>query len=125
MEARITKDIAVEWTNTLGSSGKITILFAGDVVKVVRAANGSIEVASGHRDAGLYLTDDEIDVLLTAAEVAERTQRTVDTVRRWLRNGTLEGEKIPGQGTDGQWRVPLAALESFTPPRSGPKPKEA
>lgn len=46
---------------------------------------------------------------LLVPEAAERLRVNVDTVRRWLRNGTLRGAR-PG-GTKAGWRIPASEIE--------------
>ncbi len=45
---------------------------------------------------------------LTAEQVAELLQVHLDTVRRWLREGTLHGRKIGRV-----WRVPESELDNL------------
>jgi excisionase family DNA binding protein len=46
--------------------------------------------------------------MLTTEQVAERLQRQIITVQRWLRSGKLKGTKLPGKAG---WRVPVAEVE--------------
>ena len=41
--------------------------------------------------------------MLTTEQVAERLQLHIITVQRWLRNGRLNGTKLPGRAG---WRIP-------------------
>jgi excisionase family DNA binding protein len=45
----------------------------------------------------------------TTEQVAERLQVDVATVRRWLREGSLQGFR-----TQRHWRIPQASLDAFT-----------
>lgn len=47
--------------------------------------------------------------LLTAAEVAQRLSVDTDTVRRWVRDGSIVGYRL-GAGT---WRIDAASVEQF------------
>jgi excisionase family DNA binding protein len=53
----------------------------------------------------------EQDSLLTVAQVAERLQATPDTVRRWLRDGRLQGIRLGG--TRLGYRVAESELQRF------------
>ncbi len=52
--------------------------------------------------------------LVSVAEAAERLGRSTEQVRRYLREGRLEGRRIGGQ-----WFIESAALEAFRPARRG------
>ena len=51
----------------------------------------------------------EQDDLLTAEAVSEELQVTVQTVRRWIRDGVLPGRRIGLR----QWRVKRSDLRRF------------
>jgi len=120
MEARLKKDkTAID----IHLGKEFVLLEAGSKVEISDTYGTMYRIAEGEKFEGLWLARHEIEVLLTADEVAERVDRHINTVLRWLGDGLLEGEKVAGPGTGGQWRVPERALESFTPPRPGPKPK--
>ena len=51
----------------------------------------------------------EQDDLLTTEAVSEELQVTVQTVRRWIRDGVLPGRRIGLH----QWRVKRSDLRSF------------
>lgn len=57
--------------------------------------------------------------LLTVEEVARRLATTEASVRRWLRNGELEGIQVGDQ-----WRVEPAALERYIEERRNRPKKE-
>lgn len=42
-----------------------------------------------------------------------------ETMRRWLREGKIHGEKVESVGRGGSWRITLAELLAFDPGRSG------
>ena len=52
----------------------------------------------------------------TVEQVAERLQVAEVTVRRWLREGLLQGSRLPGKAG---WRIPAGELERFLRERSG------
>ncbi len=52
---------------------------------------------------------------LTVEQVAERLQVSAWTVRRWLREGDLEGSHLSDRAG---WRVPEGAVERFLRARS-------
>ncbi len=52
---------------------------------------------------------------LTAEQVAERLQVSAWTVRRWLREGKIEGSHL---GDRAGWRVSEGAIEQFLQARS-------
>jgi excisionase family DNA binding protein len=52
---------------------------------------------------------------LTVEQVAERLQVSAWTVRRWLREGELEGSHLSDRAG---WRVPEGAIERFLQARS-------
>jgi excisionase family DNA binding protein len=52
---------------------------------------------------------------LTVEQVAERLQVSAWTVRRWLRDGDLEGSHLSDRAG---WRVPEGAIERFLQARS-------
>jgi excisionase family DNA binding protein len=52
---------------------------------------------------------------LTVEQVAERLQVSAWTVRRWLRDGELEGSHLSDRAG---WRVPEGAIERFLQARS-------
>jgi excisionase family DNA binding protein len=52
---------------------------------------------------------------LTVEQVAERLQVSAWTVRRWLREGQLEGSHL---GDRAGWRVPEEAIDRFLQVRS-------
>ena len=52
---------------------------------------------------------------LTVEQVAERLQVSAWTVRRWLREGELEGSYLSDRAG---WRVPEGAIEEFLQARS-------
>jgi len=52
---------------------------------------------------------------MTVEQVAERLQVSPWTVRRWLRDGELEGSNL---GDRAGWRVPGGAVERFLEARS-------
>lgn len=41
----------------------------------------------------------------TVEEVAERTNRSVFTVRQWCNKGNIHATKVHGRGRQGEWRV--------------------
>lgn len=45
---------------------------------------------------------------LTTQQVAARLQLHPITIQRWLRDGTLRGNKLPGRGG---WRIPVSEVE--------------
>jgi len=49
---------------------------------------------------------------LTVAQVAERLQLTVRTIRKFLREGKIRGIKT-SEGKGGDWRIPESALEEY------------
>lgn len=53
---------------------------------------------------------------LTTADVAKRLQVTPYTVRKWCRDGWLEGVRLEGD-TSG-WRIPESALAAFVEART-------
>ncbi len=121
MEARLKKDKAA---TDLKTGEEIVLLDAGTRVEISDENSSMVQIAPGQPFEGLWLARHEVDVLLTVEEVAERVDRHVNTVLRWLGEGRLEGFKVSGKGAGGQWRVPEQALEGFVPPKPGPKPKE-
>ena len=54
--------------------------------------------------------------MLTVAEAARRLGRSIEQVRRYLREGRLPGRRL-GQ----QWFIEEAAVASFYPPVQGPR----
>ena len=52
---------------------------------------------------------------LTVEQVAEQLQVSAWTVRRWLREGELEGSNL---GDRAGWRIPSGAIERFLEARS-------
>lgn len=58
---------------------------------------------------------------LTATQAAERLGTSLTNVARWCRDGTLPAERL---GIGRIWRIPVEAVEAFTPPARGPKPAE-
>jgi len=55
---------------------------------------------------------------LTPHTVARRLGVSVSTVQRWLRDGTLRGQKLGPR----MWTIPAKSLDGFTPPARGPRP---
>jgi excisionase family DNA binding protein len=51
-----------------------------------------------------------VEKLLTVEDVAERLQVHPETVRRWLREGRLEGYRISRRGG---WRIRIEAVEAM------------
>lgn len=51
------------------------------------------------------------DTMLTVADVAARLRVPEQAVRRWLRDGRLEGIRLGG--TKAGWRIEPAAVERF------------
>lgn len=49
------------------------------------------------------------DELLTVEQAAERLQMHPDTIRRFLRDGTLPGRKLGAR----QWRIPASSLKAY------------
>ncbi len=99
----------------------VVIMEAGTRVEVGELTPAMVRIAEGEPFAGMWLPRRDVLLLLTVEEVAARTNRTPETVRRWLKDETLVGVKVSGRGTGGQWRVPLSAVEGFTAPKPGPK----
>ena len=60
------------------------------------------------------------DRLLTVDEVAERLKVHPESVRRWLRDGTLAGHLVTRRAG---WRIPESAFLRFTrgEPSEGPE----
>lgn len=56
---------------------------------------------------------------LTATQAAERLGTSLTNVARWCRDGTLPATRL---GIGRIWRIPVEAVEAFTPPARGPKP---
>jgi len=56
--------------------------------------------------------------LLTPAAVADKFGVSVSTVQRWLRDGTLRGQKLGPR----MWTIPAESLADFTPPARGSRP---
>jgi len=102
------------------SGDRIVLLAAGDRVTVVQNTEHTFHVAEGPM-AGLTLGLPEIELLLDVNEVAERVNRTRDTVYSWLRTGVLAGRKVSGPGQGGEWRVLASELDNLTLPKPGPK----
>lgn len=48
-----------------------------------------------------------VSELAYPTEVAQELRVSVGTVKRWLRNGDLEGVRLPG----GDWRIPWSEVE--------------
>lgn len=55
------------------------------------------------------------DKLLTVTQVAERLAVCGDTVRRWLKEGSLRGYRIAGY----RWRIPENAIDEFLKRNAG------
>ncbi len=106
---------------TTSSDVPLVIVAAGTRVQVSDVTPTMVRIAQGQDFEGVWLPRTDVTVLLTVEEVAARTNRTPETVRRWLKDETLVGVKVSGRGTGGQWRVPLAAVEGFVAPKPGPK----
>jgi len=51
----------------------------------------------------------EEDRMLKVDEVAERLRVNPETVRNWLRAGTLKGTRLGGKRAG--WRIPLSEVE--------------
>lgn len=63
---------------------------------------------------------DHVTVTGAAAELGV----SIRTVRRWLKDGTLAGVRLPGRG-GGEWRIPRAAIDRLLTdgvPRSDTNP---
>lgn len=58
----------------------------------------------------------EAEELLTAQDVADRLRVTVETVRRWLRDGDLVGVQL---GDRAGYRIRRSELERFLAAREG------
>lgn len=53
---------------------------------------------------------DAMDTLLTVAEVAEQLSVTEETIRRWLRDGRIDGTRLSRRAG---WRVRQSAVDRF------------
>lgn len=42
------------------------------------------------------------------------------TIADWIRAGRLDGEKGPGSGKDGQWKITEESIDAFVAPKLGP-----
>jgi hypothetical protein len=63
---------------------------------------------------------------LSTKQVAERFNVTRQQVGLWCRRGLLVGAYEQDSGRGPVWRIPVAALDGFTPPKPTgrpPKPK--
>ncbi len=119
MEAKMTK---AKVAYDIKTEEKITLLEAGERVPVVPwPQTNHWRVAPGHPLAGFTIADHECEVVLTIEEVAVRVDRAPGTILRWLADGVIAGEKVPGKGKGGQWRVPLTELDGLQYPKPGPK----
>jgi excisionase family DNA binding protein len=58
--------------------------------------------------------------LLTVREVAKRLRVDSTTVRRWIKNGTLEAITLPHNGTRCAYRVRQATLGDLLNPNKSP-----
>jgi len=52
--------------------------------------------------------DTDLEQFYTASDVASKLKVHVETVKRWLRNGDLEGIRIGGR-----WRISEDAVQKF------------
>ena len=59
----------------------------------------------------------------TVKQAALLLGRSEQTVKRWIRQGRLPARNGPGQGRP--HLIQAEAVENFTPPKPGRKPKEA
>jgi len=50
-----------------------------------------------------------IEKLYTTHEVAAYLDMNIETLRRWLREGTIKGYKLPSRA--GGWRIPESELK--------------
>lgn len=56
--------------------------------------------------------------LLTVNEVAQLLRVDTSTVRRWIKQGTLEAVLLPSAGTSQSFRIHRDVIKSLTEPRS-------
>ena len=98
----------------------ILLLEEGQRIAVVQNTEYTFKVAEGRLE-GLTLGLPEIELLLNVEEVAERVNRSRDTIYSWLRSGVIEGCKVSGPGQGGEWRIPASELDNLTLPKPGPK----
>lgn len=72
---------------------------------------------------------DDLPAMLTVPETAQALRASESTVRRWLRDGVLQGVKVGGRGS--KWLIPKEAVRSLLQPvvlaggREFPKPAVA
>lgn len=57
--------------------------------------------------------EQEIDLLLTVREVARQLRVDDTTVRRWLKNGSLEAITLPHKGKRCAYRIRQATLDKL------------
>jgi len=106
-------------------TGEKPVIFeVGERIPIEDVTEWTAQIAKGERFEGLTIARHEADVVLTVTEAAKMTGRHENTILRWLDSGVVNGFKVSGRGTGGQWRIPMSEIESAEPPRPGPKPKE-
>ncbi len=54
-----------------------------------------------------------MDELLTVPEVAERLDRSPETIRRWIQLGLLEAIPLPTVGKRGRYRIKKNVVEAI------------
>ncbi len=71
-------------------------------------------IAQDQKEANV--AHDEADDLLTVREVAKRLRVDDTTVRRWIKNGSLEAITLPHRGTRQAYRIRRSTVDALLTP---------
>ncbi len=71
-------------------------------------------IAQDQKEANV--AHDEADDLLTVREVAQRLRVDDTTVRRWIKNGSLEAITLPHRGTRQAYRIRRSTVDALLTP---------
>jgi excisionase family DNA binding protein len=76
-------------------------------------------IAQDQKEANV--AHDEADDLLTVREVAKRLRVDDTTVRRWIKNGSLEAITLPHRGTRQAYRIRRSTVDALLTPAERPE----